>query len=153
MKLTVRRPVTKFARFAAVVGAAIACVACVTTIAAAAATHPGSAGRPAAATASGWHLRLSVAPGITEAAVCEYAAAREGDDCTLWLGYSDKVRQVLAATSRAYTGHIDVIWDPAEFNVTQGTAYATAGHWNECSVPSGSGTLVVTAENGVPNCD
>jgi hypothetical protein len=153
MKLTVRRPATKFARLAAVTVAAVLCVACVATIAAEAATHQGSAARPAASAASGWHLRLSVAPGITEAAVCEYAANREGEDCTLWLGYSDSVRQVLAATSKTYTGHIDVIWDPAEFNLTQGTAYATQGHWNECSVPSGSGTLVVTAENGVPNCD
>ncbi len=153
MKLTVRRPATKFARLAAVIAVTVVCVTCVTTIAAAAATHPGSAARPAATTSSGWHLRLSVAPGITEAAVCEYAAVREGDDCTLWLGYSDSVRQVLAATSKTYTGHIDVIWEPAEFNVTQGTAYATKGHWNECSLPSGSGSLVVTAQNGVPNCD
>jgi hypothetical protein len=159
MKLAVRKPVTKkFARLAVVIVAVVATVAYLTTIAAEAATHNGSGARldtRQSAASRGWHLRLSVAPGITSVAICEYGAFRYGDDCTLWLGYSDKQWQTLTPTGKAYTGHIAVIWNPAEFNVNPSAdfAYATPGHWNQCELPAGSGTLHITAENSLPNCD
>ncbi len=156
MKLIVRRPITKkFAGVAVASAAIIACVTYATTVAAQADTSSGSTAAAAThhAASTGWQLKLHVAEGITEAAVCDYGASRYGDNCTLWL--LDGSSQTLNTMSRTFAdgSHIAVIWSPANFNLRANNAYATPGHWNLCTLPeSGSGTKTVTAANGTSNC-
>jgi hypothetical protein len=116
----------------------------------------GLTGAAQAATSSGgWHLQVNVQPGLTSVAVCELGPDLSGHDCTIWTGFASSKWKLLPATTRAYTGSVTLIWNPAWYEVSSSgnTAYAQRGHWNYCSLPAGSGTLHVTAANGVPNCD
>lgn len=104
---------------------------------------------------SGWHLQVNVQPGLTSVAVCELGPNLSGHNCTIWTGFSSSKWKLLPATTQTYTSRITLTWNPAwyEFNPSGNLAYAQRGHWNFCTLPAGSGTLHVTAANGVPNCD
>lgn len=104
---------------------------------------------------NGWHLQVNVQPGLSSVAVCELAAPLVGHNCTIWTGFTSSKWKLLPATGQTYKGRITLIWNPGwfAFNSCGDSAYAQRGHWNFCSLPAGSGTLHVTAANGVPNCD
>jgi hypothetical protein len=98
------------------------------------------------------HLRIAMAPRIVSVAVCEYAGFRQGNHCDYALHHTNGRWIVTTPSPDTYAGHIVLIWNPANFHGFNGTATATPGHWNQCTLPSGSGTIKVTAENNLPNC-
>jgi hypothetical protein len=155
MKFTSRKPFSRNAiRTAIALAVAGGCAGVYALTGTAQAATPGKTAVERAA-ASGWHLQVNVQPGLSSVAVCELAAPLVGHDCTVWTGFTSSKWQLLAATTKTYTGRVTLIWNPGwyEFNSSTDSAYAQRGHWNFCSLPAGSGTLHVTAANGVPNCD
>jgi hypothetical protein len=157
MKLSARKPFARLATRTAIALAVVGTCASVYALSATAdAATPGKTAHPAAVArpaASGWHLRVNVQPGVTSVAVCTLGPNLSGHNCTIWSGYSSSKWQLLPATNQTYSGTVTLIWNPAwyETSSTGNLAYATRGHWNYCTLPSGSGTLHVTT--GVPNCD
>ena len=155
MKSTSRKPFTRNAIRTAIALALVGGCAGVyaLTATAQAATAGKTAVQPAAA--SGWHLQVNVQPGLSSVAACELAAPLVGKDCTIWTGFTSSKWQLLPATTKTYTGRVTLIWNPGWYETSSSadSAYAQRGYWNFCSLPAGSGTLHVTAANGVPNCD
>jgi hypothetical protein len=153
MKLFAGKPFARNAIRAAIAVAVIGTCTAAYALTGAAQAAPSAKSAAVQPAASGWHLRVNVQPGVTSVAVCTYGPNLTGHNCTLWTGYSSSKWQLLPATSQTYGGTVMLIWNPAwyEHGSTGNFAYATRGHWNYCTLPSGSGTLHVTT--GVPNCD